>query len=68
MVHFAARLGKGLEMAVAESKKRIQISLSLEVYELLEEAAKRAGISKSALASLAITEWVKEKELDKPLR
>lgn len=54
-------------MAVAEDKKRVQITLSREVAEKLEEAAKRAGVSKSALASVAVTEWITAKQLDKPI-
>ena len=54
-------------MAVSEDKVRVQITLSREVASKLEEAAKRAGVSKSALASVAITEWIAAKQLDKPL-
>lgn len=55
-------------MAVSDDKKRVQITLSQEVVKLLEEAAARAGVSKSALASVAITEWVTAKKLDKPIQ
>lgn len=54
-------------MAVSDDKKRVQITLSKEVLEKLDEAAKRAGVSKSALASVAVTEWIAGKQLDKPI-
>lgn len=54
-------------MAVKEDKVRVQITLSREVAKKLEESAQRAGITKSALASVAITEWIASKQFDKPI-
>lgn len=54
-------------MTVKSEKKRVQITLSQEVIEKLEEAAQRAGVTKSAMASMAITEWITQKQLDKPI-
>lgn len=46
---------------MATSKKRIQISMSDETYEILEELAIKMGISKSAVvAMLLINEKTKQ--------
>lgn len=48
---------------VAEEKKRLQITLSRETIEELEkQAVLHGGVSKSALASIAITEWLNKKK------
>lgn len=46
---------------VVEEKKRIMITLSIEVLAKLEAAAKEAGITKSAMASVAVTEYLRNR-------
>lgn len=47
---------------VADDKKRIQITLSVEMLEKLEQIANEIGISKSAMAAVAVTEWMRGRQ------
>lgn len=52
-------------MAVAEEKKRIQVTLPLEIWRDLDDYAKSRGVAKSSMAAIAIAEFlerVKEQE------
>lgn len=42
--------------------KRIHVTLTPKIYELLEKCAERKGISKSALISIAVEKFTKEEE------
>lgn len=46
---------------MAESKKRIQVSLSEPVFAALDKEAANMGISKSALITLALTEFIEKR-------
>lgn len=49
-------------MAVAESKKRIQVALPFAMWKKLTELAEIRGVSKSAMASIAISEFLEREE------
>ena len=59
MVLFEGRL---VFMAVAESKKRIQVALPFAMWKKLTELAEIRGVSKSAMASIAISEFLEREE------
>ena len=44
-------------MAVAEEKKRIQVTLPLEIWRDLDDYAKSRGVAKSSMAAIAIAEF-----------
>lgn len=44
----------------AEGKTRIQITISAEMREKLDELCAQVGISKSAAAAIALNEWMKK--------
>jgi predicted transcriptional regulator len=48
-------------MANATKTSRIAVTISDEMKEKLEKICKEVGISKSAAAALAISEWVQRK-------
>lgn len=45
-------------MAVAEEKKRIQVTLPLEIWRDLNDYAKSRGVAKSSMAAIAIAEFL----------
>lgn len=47
-------------MMVSEVKKRVVVSLTIDQTKELEEASKNSGLSKSAIISLALKEWMKK--------
>lgn len=49
-----------MEMAVAQDKQRIQITLPEPVMNKLEEACKIMGVSKSGAINLALLSWFKQ--------
>ena len=47
-----------LSLAVAEEKKRIQVTLPLEIWRDLDDYAKSRGVAKSSMAAIAIAEFL----------
>lgn len=56
----------GFTVAVGDDKKRVQVTLSSDLVDQLDEHARRIGVSKSALASVAVADWLQAHSNDAP--
>lgn len=54
--------GKNKDVVTADKTRRIQIRLSEENYLYLDQEAKRTATNMSALASVAVADWIKERK------
>lgn len=50
---------------MATEKKRIMVSLTEDQVKRLEEACAETGLSKSAIVSLALTDWLDKRDEQK---
>ena len=51
-------------MAVSEEKKRIQVTLPLDIWRELDEFARLRGVAKSSMAAIAISEFLERNARD----
>lgn len=52
-------------MAVSDEKKRIQVTLPLDIWRELDKFAKSRGVAKSSMAAIAISEFLERNAKDR---